>query len=243
MLMRIWLGLLCFTFFAPLAAAQSGGLGSISGGVSDENGTAAVATILYQRLVLYSGTASYRGATRLVAGEIEARGRSNTTPEGSFDISNLPAGSYVVCAKPVDEQYVDSCDWDPPAHLIVNNAATAMPPLPHLKKGAPVLIHVLDPYSILFPSRNSAIGSGMIIGVHDAKGIFHRARLKSSGSSYCDFGITVPLGEDVQLWLFSRRLNIKDARGVPIPGGGYSEPLQLTGTKGATTSFIVAGLK
>ena len=218
----------------PLLHAQAGS-GGLSGAVSDEAGSRAAATVYYQRLVQVRQVKPGSGRVALGSGEIEMRSTFATNADGTFHTANLPAGDYLVCTRPQDDRYVDSCDWDRPTHITVANGPAAAVPLAPLRQGLTLTIHVLDPQSVLPPVKNPLNTSGLILGVRDAKHWFHPARLKTSGAGYRDYTITIPLQSQVSLWVASRAFAVRNSAGVTAPAAGLATPLQTATSAGSLT--------
>lgn len=212
-----------------LALAADPKTASIRGQVRSDEGRPVPNAVL-----LYNQTAPFVPGTPMV------QSRINLPNDGTFTISNLPAGSYALCIQVAAGGYLDPCHWsDPPtvalaaAQAVTGVAVTA-------KRGHKLQIHVDDPQGHM-GNEGKVPGVHLLIGAWTPRHLFQPARVSNSSARSRDYSVTVPFDAPVNITATSASFAVNDGRGQPVQ---VNRPTTVTiPSNGAApaVSFTVTG--
>jgi hypothetical protein len=217
---------LCFS-----AAPLFGQAGSLAGTVTDEsNKPVAGAFITSNRETLPA-----------------ASGRAFSAPDGTFQIGNLPAGSYTVCVQFPTAGFVDTCEWQIlPLRVDVKAGQSVAGLKFKLQKGAIVHVRLNDPGSLLQPSSAavSKTTPRVLIGVQTARGLLHPATQVAKDATGTTHAVTVPFDTTLSFTIVGSNVSLADEKGAAIGQVGSSLPITIpSGTTPTPLTVNVTGLK
>jgi hypothetical protein len=219
----------CFVIlflYAERASSQSPGSrtqpaslstrGQFTGTVADDIGVpVAGATVSYSRRIRYASDSRHRLAP--VPGELSFAGSVTTDEQGRFAAPPAPPGAYVLCLDHPAGGYVDPCKWGGPVTVagLAAEEARSVGSIP-VRRGAILNIRLFDAKSLLPPCSDITTHCGVTVAIQSG-GAFLNVPVSSTDPGVRQFTVTVPMGLQAGLWLFSRELIILDESGNPLP--------------------------
>jgi uncharacterized protein (TIGR03437 family) len=155
-------------------------------------------------------------------------GSAITASDGSFAASNLPAETYFVCAYPVRENQLSSCDWlgfgeTGPARVTLTDNQNLNGLKYVLRSGSRLVMRVEDP-------RNAVATSVFLPGVVVGTGAYYRADYDTNRLAYT---VLMPKGVAGRIFLDTLLL-AQDADGNSLP---INTPTLPFTTQGDETRF------
>ncbi|MCW5982620.1 MAG: hypothetical protein KIT09_31320 [Bryobacteraceae bacterium] len=214
------------TILVGILTAGLSAFGQVSarmeGLVSSDDGQALEGVVLRYRRV--PRIASISGRFELVPGEDVVDGATASDARGTFTVSNLPAGDYVVCAEVPSAPYLDPCKWSASPMLTLSAGAVGRPAVV-LRRGVFLRVRVNDPEGLLPAVKPGPMKAGnLIIGVRFGNGAFHGANITYVDGSGRDYAMVIPAGEPLFLWVFSRHVKLTDSDRSPVDNSGAMIP-------------------
>jgi Carboxypeptidase regulatory-like domain len=215
--------IVCASLFTKTALAQAPG--SISGTVRDQTGKP------------LSGI----WVTALRTSLPPARATVASSASGGFVLTNLPEGTYRICAQSSSGQYLDPCWWSDPVvgtgwtATARSGQATAGIDL-QLQAASALQLRINDPQFLLDGHPERTVMAGVIT---KAK-VFLPAFVKSADASGRTLQVSVPPNESVQVTISGVQVALIDATGVIVPAGGTK--ISLAPSQANPLTFTVSGL-
>lgn len=222
----------------PLAApaATPAAFGAVTGTVIDSSthDPVPLAVVVAER---QPDTGPRNGATNSVA--VSTR-TARTRADGSYTISDLPAGTYEICVHALQSQWLNSCLWsnNRPSADVKENKTTNNGQI-RIDKGAVLKLRLDDPGQSAVNSVNTAPGTELLIGPRGKRGFLQRPRMVSRDASGINYEILVPAGQKVPLSVLAKSYKLADSNGkavglvdgdfsVTIPGGATEQSVTVT---------------
>jgi len=229
---------------ASSAAFGQSHLGSIQGTVVGSDGTPLPGARVYAAIKAASQRTK---APPVLASYVEggATAQSSTkSPASTFLISNLPAGTYILCAQTSAPGWLDPCHWSatlPAINLAAGQNLTGQTVT--MTKGAVVQFTIVDAGKLLpTEDSNSAIPKDVEIIAHASNNAYYNARIVSVTAMGQTRQLTLPFDLPHTLIVRSRQFSLLDSAGTTIPATGRSQPLQVaSGAAVPQSTFTVAG--
>jgi hypothetical protein len=164
-----------------------------------------------------------------------------TASDGSFQLTSLPAGPYVLCAQVTAGGYLDPCQWTatPPAATVAAAQVSVNITLP---KGSIVKVRMQDANRQMSQKTKDGRQPHLLIGLPTPRG-FSPAHLTHQDSAGSDFEVTVPFDTNLTMHVVSRDLKLGDGRGAPLANNAARDSfLQSSGDRGPKTfQYTVLG--
>jgi hypothetical protein len=214
----------CMILHAGLTLALAQPAGGISGKVVDSSGNpVADAAVTYENLVPINRDSS--GGPVFLGRRINSGTR--TDGNGTFSISGLPDGTYLLCASGAIPTQLRSCEWAQlPTRVQVIRGATVGGVVMRLQDGIRLVFQISDPYNRIidladFPVVNGRLpltGGNFRIGVMVGTR-YVRGRLVARSNGMRQYSVAVPNGSVARV-MVETSLQVQ---GVP------SQPIPLTG--------------
>ena len=182
-------------------------------------------------------------ATRTTLPPFRQTVQSNS--DGNFQISNLPAGAYSLCARFASDGYLDSCEWGQSAPSVAAVAGqTSSAIVIRVVKASVLKVHIQDSNQLLFQKTSAGAVPDLTIGVFGPHSIFYSTRLDSRAVTSADYHINIPFDTPLSLSVMSQALQLADATGAALPRTGIQVPFQhATGNPNPPSfSYTVLGL-
>jgi hypothetical protein len=207
--------------------SQATSLSTIQGTVTTSSGAALPRASV--TLAPYGGSSTF--VTAVVA-----------SPTGTFTISSIPAGTYVLCARTSTPGFLDSCLWGIPR--IVVNAPFA--------SGNRTIAIVLKQSSLLKARLNDAgffltalppdkFPPAVTFGIWGATR-FIPAHVVKRDATGIDYELSVPSDIPLHLNLYSRHVKLTVGSNSPIAPQGYSTILFFDSKKPAPAPLVIAAV-
>lgn len=162
--------------------------------------------------------------------------------QGTYSISNVPPGKYVVCAYNVGQRFLSNCQWTSQYSTVsVASANVAVPQLV-LRTGSVITLSVNDPSgAITTPTQLFGTPTPNVHyffpGIIAENGYFGSARLASESGTVKTYVVTIPKTAVVHVFVDSD-LAVTDASGNAVPTRSPSGIL-IQGTSDTTVSLNV----
>lgn len=213
--------------------------GAIHGSVVTEEGVPLPgAVILYSRVTRLLKVGNYY---RPAPGETVMRRTVASAADGAFNVSNLPVGEYLLCAEVPSEPYLDPCKWAS-AQKVTVTARSVVRPTVMLKKGVLLKVRINDPAGLLPRAKEDLLSPlNLIIGVVFREGAFLRAVNTAADGTGREYEISVPTDTPLKLWVFSRHVALRDAKGAAVDNSGAKIPFQPTSGRDHVFNLHVSG--
>jgi hypothetical protein len=210
------------SFIAPAAFPQTSATASISGTITGDDGKALSAVVIANRNAPPA-----------------ASGRAQSSASGAFAISNLPAGTYTLCAAVENLGYLDPCTWQlQPSTVQVATGQKVTGAKLVVKKGATLQVRLNDPGHILGQTAAlQQVAPHVMLGVFTPRHVFRQLPLVSTDANGRNHQGAVPLDNTpASLYVTGRGVKITDESGTPIPATGLTVPVKPGGGNGNTNS-------
>ena len=165
--------------------------------------------------------------------------------DGRLTLSNLPAGSWTVCA--VATGYLDPCHWSTATSFNVTSGQTIWNADVHMDHAYLLHIRINDPQGLLANEGKTA-GALLQIGVHAPSGAFQPASLVGKDNKGRDYTVAVPLNAAAKLFVSGGAFQMNDDAGSQIAKSGKvttvtAPGLNKPGTLGPQpVGFTITGL-
>lgn len=162
----------------------------------------------------------------------------NTVADGTFTLSGLPPGRYIICAYGSQPNQVSGCDWDGgteirlAANQIIRNVTRT------IHEAAILTFRVADAGGkIALPDSkgNVARAQRFFLGVSGASGRFYRADLQSSTPNQKVFSVAIAKQRTVRLFIDSD-LSVQHSSGMAIE---TKRPSGMTFSPGSSDQLTV----
>jgi hypothetical protein len=204
----LYVCLLVFFSFSTFVLAQN--TGSISGTLAGDDG----ATIT--GVVIANGVG------------VAASGRAVSAADGTFNIPNLPAGTYVLCGRPKGRGYLDPCIWstDPPKVSVTAGQATANTKLV-LAKGAVIDVRVNDPSQVLGAAAlPNATGALVLLEAMTPRGPLEPLVINAKDTLGMDLQTTIPFNTQIAISVTGNQVKLTDSAGKVVNPSASSITVQ-----------------
>jgi hypothetical protein len=211
--------------------------GSIQGTVVGSDGTALPGAHVYA--ALKAAVTNVKGPPTLVT--TVANG-TTASSANSFTISNLPMGSYILCAQTTTPGWLDPCHWSasvPTINLAAGQNLTGQTVV--MTKGAVVQIRINDPSKLLTAAAGAIVHDVEVVAL-GSNNAYYNARITSTDTGGRNEQVTLPFNLTHTLIIRSQQFALTDSTGAPVPASGHSQPLQIAPTAVAPQfTYTVAG--
>ena len=145
-----------------------------------------------------------------------------TTAAGSFSIAAVPAGRYVLCARPATSNLADSCTWGITRLIVdVPVPAGAAPVSIHLKAASVLKVRINDTGGYLERRPTDKAGPHVLVGVL-SMGKFVPAVISGQDKTGIDYSLLVPSDTPLPLRVYSMNVKLQDSAKAPVGSQGYS---------------------
>lgn len=165
---------------------------------------------------------------------------TSTASDGSFSLSNVPAGDYVLCASNPAVAGLNPCTWGGPPLIKMTAGLQASGQIIHLAAGAALQVHLSDPGGLL--AANAAkTGASLIVGLNIPNG-FLPLPIAGSTAVSRDYVLLVPFNTNYDLTITTNYFRLNTASGAPIGTGTYTTNVPIpSGTPAQVIGFQVVG--
>lgn len=218
---------LAFVLLCIPGSLHAQSAGSFSGKVLlDNKSPLAGARVLYNKILKMQRSPS----GGLLPEEAIVSGSVLSLPDGSFQIGNLPPGTYATCAAGVRPNQLRSCDWGQGSSAVQVTAGSSTPPITlNVRTGALLTIQVEDPSGLirtLDPAGTVSRQTNVALGVFSELGYYAAKQTATAGIRHTHT-VAVPLGHPIRL-VVQTPLNVFDDSGHPVTKGQPGLPFQAT---------------
>jgi Carboxypeptidase regulatory-like domain len=167
-------------------------------------------------------------------------GSTVTSAAGAFTFRSVPAGTYVVCARPASTAYTDSCLWGIPRVIAEVPGAPGAPSIViPLKKTSVLKVRLNDSAAFLRPLPTEKFPPHVAVGVWGGRGFLHAHEVKKD-STGIDYELPVPADTPLPLRVYSRSVKLQLGGNSPIAPQGYSSMLFFDSKKPAPSPLVFA---
>lgn len=228
-------------FVSCSGTAVGASSGTIAGSVVDRTGKPiAGASVLYRSIQTMTETAA---GQRVLTGPMVGSG-VGTAADGTFTVSGLPPGGYLLCAYGIKDNHLGSCEWRGTARAEVSAGQTT-----RLKfvvdEGTLLTFQVQDPRHQVIDLESLPMVSGRIplTGANFSIGIwvgakYARAKLLSVSGATRTYQIAIPKTATVRLYL-DTSLKVADANGAAIALRQQSSPIAADSQSEVVVHLVV----
>jgi hypothetical protein len=148
-----------------------------------------------------------------------------TGHDGSFAISDVPTGDYVLCASHAAATALNPCTWGGAPLIKMANGMHASNQAIRMAPGATLQVHLDDPGGLLAAHANKP-GASLIVGLGAPYGFLPLSITASTATSR-DYKLLVPLNTTRTLTISTQYFKLINAAGVPITSGAYATPVTI----------------
>jgi hypothetical protein len=163
---------------------------------------------------------------------------AKTAVDGGFLLSDLPASTYSLCMKRVEDAYLDPCEWGQKATSVTlaqgqKSSGTRLA----LTTGSLVKIRIDDTDQLLFKKSKAGFLPDLSVGIFGPNGIFYPAHMVNRDIRGIDLQIAVPFNTPLSLSVNSRAATLVDSAGSTLAKGGASTSFQHATGDATSPSF------
>jgi hypothetical protein len=225
---------------ASVQAQPAASTGALQVVAKDETGLPLPgAHVEYHRLVALSGVGRQAAPA---PGEAVVHSVVAADANGASALSGLPAGNYILCGWVPSGPYLDPCKWGVmPKATISPNAVSSATVV--LRKGVLLKVRINDPQRLLPQTKDGPLGGPFVVGVKFGKGAFLGAENTGMDSAGRSYQMAIPVGQQLYLWIFSRRFALTDAANKPVNVSGAPTAFQAATAADQVIVFTVSGLQ
>ena len=156
-----------------------------------------------------------------------------TTAAGAFSIAAVPAGRYVLCARPSTPNFVDSCTWGITRLIVDVPAPTGTASISiHLKAASILKVRIKDAGGFLERRPTDKAGPHVLVGVLSL-GKFVPALVSGQDKTGIDYSLQVPSDTPLPLRVYSSNVKLQDPANASVASGGYSAVIVSSSSKPA----------
>ena len=149
--------------------------------------------------------------------------QASKSADGSFQLQNLPAGTYSLCVKPADDGYLDPCEWGQTASSVtVTVGQKSTGNLPTASAGSVLKIRIQDTAQLLFQKGKTGYLPDLLVGIFGPNGMFYPAHVANRDIRGLDLQLTIPFDTLLSLTVASKTAELADSAGVA--GGPRGSP-------------------
>jgi hypothetical protein len=217
-------------------------------GVGAAQKPAKSASIVQQTSASISGTVLSSDGTPLAAvlavnsnAPISSPSLTTTSASnGSFQLSNVPAGTYQICVTVQSGPFVDPCLWNPGGTTIPLAASQSLTGQTIQVQQAAVLhVRINDPQDLRNTAQSNGTPRGITMGVLALGSLFYPLLPTSTDATGFDQEIAIPGGTSVPFTIVPIGLSVTDSSGnavattgatvsISVPPASLSTPTVLT---------------
>jgi len=205
---------------AQTATSTTGsGTGGISGTVVGDDGTAVVGAVIANGVGL------------------SASGRVVAAADGSFTISNLPPGTFSLCARPKGGGYLDPCTWSDPLQVVVTAGKVTTGTQVIVAKGAVVSVRVNDPGLILslVGTQPNVVTPHLLLHAMTPRGLLEPLVITETDALGREYQATIPFSVLVTIVVSGKQVLITDSAGNSLNAAGTAITIQQAPNNPPTT--------
>lgn len=227
--MRTTVGFVTLTFVSLLDSAF--GAGSINGSVTGADGS-----IIQAGLV----TATLREITFPERPIGPKSGRAEIGPTGTFTISGLNDGTYILCVQTQRTTWLNPCEWGEKGAIVsLSQSGRGQTVSIVLTKGAIITIQVNDTSNYL-NDEGKTPGVHLLIGVPTDAHFFQQAWVASQGSKGRVYQVLVPFDRLTRISVASAIFQLADTANLPLARMGNT--LSVLVSTGRSAPIIVLNI-
>jgi hypothetical protein len=168
-----------------------------------------------------------------------------TDPEGRFQTGPvLPSIYYYIAGA---SGFLDSGNWrlpDVPGYVDVRNGQSISGQIIRLRRAAELEIRINDPQGLYFlPCATASLCSNLVVGFIFGHGAFQGAgNASSSAGGGITYRTSIPYGQPVSLWIYTKAYVMVDEAGNPVQLGMNGTFTVPPGTCKQRFVFTITGL-
>jgi hypothetical protein len=161
--------------------------------------------------------------------------------DGSYTLSNVPPGDYVVCARNAAVAALNPCAWGgAPLVQIATGRLNMSGEAIRMAAGATLQVHLDDPGGFL--AANAAKpGASLLLGLATPHGFMPLPITASTGNSR-DYKLLVPFNTTHSVMISTRYFKLSDAAGAPFSAASQTIPVTIpAGTQASVINLRIVG--
>src|SRR5260370_6364657 len=161
--------------------------------------------------------------------------------DGTYTLSNVPNGEYVVCARNAEVAALNPCAWgSAPRVQIAGGRLNMSGEAIRMAAGATLQVHLDDPGGLL--AANAAKpGASLIMGLATQHGFMPLPITASTGNSR-DYKLLVPFNTTHNVMISTRYFKLSNAAGVALSGPSQNIPVTIpSGAQANVVTLRVVG--
>jgi hypothetical protein len=154
---------------------------------------------------------------------------TTSASDGSFQLSNVPAGSYQICVTVQSGNFVDPCLWSSSMTAFPLAAAqSAANQVIQVQKAAVVHVRINDPQHLCNTATSGGTPRGVVMGVLAPGSHFYSLLPTSTNSTGFDQQIPIPGGTSVPFKIVPMGLTITDSSGNAVAATGATVNISVS---------------
>jgi hypothetical protein len=164
-----------------------------------------------------------------------------TGADGTFNVPNVPNGTFAVCPSGGRPSLLPPCMWNPETVVTVANGQTVTAPIIQMKAGSDLFVRVNDPHGARARAEGISPGAGLMLAVRTPAGFVLPIAMTAVDGVGADHHLMVPTNVDLVLVAFSSSYSMSDADGLPIDQSkGYARSFNIqSGTQQHRESITI----
>ena len=154
--------------------------------------------------------------------------------DGTFAVTDLPAGAYSLCVQVPGGGYLDPCQWlaavpgapSAGATMTLGSGQKSTGIVLRIQAGSVLSVRVNDAAQILAQKTKDGREHHLLIGVWGPDRLFYPMRRAATDKAGATYQLTVPQDTALRFVIASRDLKLADAGGAAVAAGGAPQDFQ-----------------